>query len=105
MSRVPLDDLNALRKKIDELDQKLVRLLNERAHHAKEIGKIKARLGLAAYTPEREEEIMNNVTKENMGPLSIKAVRRLFERIIDESRAVERKAMSPGSESGERSDD
>ena len=105
MSGEPIDDLNALRKKIDELDMKLVQLLNERAHHAAEIGKIKTKLGLEAYTPEREEEIMNNVTKENEGPLSLKAVRRLFERIIDESRAVERKAMNPKSNSGEKSDD
>lgn len=81
------------RKKIDELDVKLVKLLNERAQSAAEIGKIKQTLGLDAYSPEREEEVMKNVTEGNRGPLSVHAIRRLFERIIDESRSVERAAM------------
>lgn len=87
------DPLDEWRVKIDEIDLKLVKLLNDRAQYAAEIGKIKLTLGLDAYSPEREEEVMSNVTSCNRGPLSAKAVRRLFERIIDESRAVERVAM------------
>ena len=94
MKKEPLDALEEWRKKIDAVDAQLVKLLNDRAHYAEEIGKIKLTLGLGAYTPEREEEIMRNVTGVNGGPLSAQAVRRLFERIIDESRAVERTAMS-----------
>jgi chorismate mutase len=85
--------LDDWRKKIDALDLELVRLLNERARCAQEIGKVKKNLGLPAYSPEREEEIMRNVTAQNRGPLSMQALRRLFERVIDESRSLERKAM------------
>ncbi len=93
MKRDHIDALEAWRKKIDEVDLQLVRLLNDRAQYAAEIGTIKIALGLAAYTPEREKEIMMNVTAANGGPLSSEAVRRLFERIVDESRAVERTEM------------
>ena len=81
------------RIKIDELDRKLVELLNLRAQYADEIGKIKERLGLEAYSPERESEVLKNVLETNKGPLSHQALRRLFERIIDESRRLEREAM------------
>ena len=81
------------RKKIDEIDQQLVKLLNDRATFADEIGKIKLTMQLEAYSPEREKEVMRNVTGWNKGPLSSKALRRLFERIIDESRTVERVSM------------
>ncbi len=87
------EDLDRWRAKIDAVDLELVKLLNERAHFAEEIGKIKDSLGLDAYSPEREEEVMRNVTASNHGPLSLQALRRLFERIIDESRALERLAM------------
>ncbi|MEX1139214.1 MAG: chorismate mutase [Bacteroidota bacterium] len=87
------EDLDRWRSKIDAVDLELVKLLNERAHYAEEIGKIKLLLGLDAYSPEREEEVMHNVTTSNKGPLSLQALRRLFERIIDESRSLERLAM------------
>lgn len=88
-----MNSLDEWRKKIDEIDLQLVKLLNERAHCAEEIGKLKLELGLDAYSPQREEEVMRNVTASNPGPLSTYAVRRLFERIIDESRSVERLLM------------
>ncbi len=88
-----MDPLAEWRKKIDEIDFQLVELLNRRAQYAEEIGKIKHKLGMDAYSPEREEEVMQNVMSHNGGPLSSQAMRRLFERIIDESRAVERIAM------------
>jgi chorismate mutase len=87
------EDLERWRDKIDVIDSELVRLLNERARCAEEIGRIKLILGLDAYSPEREEEVMKNVTTSNQGPLSLQALRRLFERIIDESRSIERLAM------------
>lgn len=78
------------RDKIDEIDRILVKLLNERALCAEEIGKIKMKLGLEVYSPEREKQVMQNVTQNNPGPLSNEAIQRLFERIIDESRSLER---------------
>ncbi len=81
------------RKKIDEVDEVLVKLLNERAKYADEIGKIKEKLGIEPYTPKREEEVLRHVIQINRGPLSGHSLRRLFERIIDESRKLEREAM------------
>ena len=83
-------DLAPFRIKIDEIDQKLVKLLNERSSLANQIGHIKQQLGLPIYMPAREKEILENVTHINPGPLSSNAVCRLFERIIDETRALER---------------
>lgn len=88
-----MNDLDTWRKKIDDIDVQLVKLLNERTQCAMEIGMLKISLGLEAYSPEREVEVMKNVTSLNKGPLSSAAVRRLFERIIDEARSVERLYM------------
>lgn len=89
-----MGNIDDWRIKIDEIDQKLVQLLNERARYADEIGKIKEQLGLEAYSPKREKEVLENILKHNKGPLNNLALRRLFERIIDESRKLEREAMS-----------
>lgn len=80
------------RRRIDELDRKLVDLLNERARCAIEIGKLKRVLGFPVYQPGREQEILANVEQMNAGPLEDTAVRRLFERVIDEARSLERAA-------------
>ncbi len=82
------------RNKIDEIDRTLVELLNERARYADEIGKIKEQLGMEAYSPKREKEVLENILKHNKGPMNGLALRRLFERIIDESRKLEREAMN-----------
>jgi len=80
------------RRRIDAIDDQLVRLLNSRSACAVEIGRIKRALGLPLYSPEREDELLDRVLRENPGPLDRAAVRRLFERIIDESRRLERLA-------------
>ena len=82
--------IEAWRRRIDEIDTQLMRLLNSRSACAVEVGRIKAELGLPIYSPEREREILERVTRENPGPLDPMAVRRVFERIIDESRRLER---------------
>ncbi len=84
------EDLEPFREQIDEIDQKLVQLLNERSSLANNIGHIKQQLGLPIYMPAREKQILKNVMRMNPGPLSAEAMRRLFERIIDETRALER---------------
>jgi chorismate mutase len=91
-----MSDLDGWRKRIDEIDQRLVKLLNERSKHAVEIGRFKKKLKMPAWQPEREAEILRNVVKSNQGPLDDAAIRRLFERIIDEARALERHAMEGG---------
>jgi chorismate mutase len=81
------------RRKIDEIDHELVGLLNERSQCAIEVGKLKRGTGAPLYQPAREREILENVTRTNSGPLPDTAIRRLFERILDEARAVERTVM------------
>jgi chorismate mutase len=78
------------RIRIDELDLQLVKLFNERTQCAIEIGHIKKRLGLEIYSPSREAQVIANVTNANHGPLDAEAMRRLFERVIDEARRIER---------------
>lgn len=85
-------ELTRLREAIDHVDEVLVRLLNQRARYAIEVGHIKGVLGQEIYSPEREKEVLANVERWSEGPLNPAAMRRLFERIIDESRRVERVA-------------
>src|SRR5207244_565939 len=92
-------ELERLREAIDRVDEVLVRLLNQRAKYAVEIGEVKAILGAPIYAPEREKEVLQHVEKTSDGPLAPEAIRRLFERVIDESRRIEREAAS---ETGER---
>lgn len=91
-----MDDISDWRKKIDEIDLKLVKLLNQRSKCAIEIGKLKHKLNMEIYDPRREEEVIGRVWKEANGPLTKEAIKRLFERIIDESRRAERQSRSPG---------
>jgi chorismate mutase len=81
------------RSRIDEIDRKLVELLNERSQCALEIGKIKRESGQPLYQPERERQVLDAAERANRGPLSEAAIRRLFERILDEARSVERVIM------------
>ena len=85
-------ELERLRAAIDELDRVIVKLLNQRAKYAIEIGIAKKAVALPVYSPEREREVLGNVEGENRGPLSADGIRRLYERIIDESRRLERQA-------------
>ena len=82
--------LDTLRRRIDELDEELVRLLSERAACALEIGHEKKLAGLEIYQPSREAEVLAHVQSINPGPLDNGAMRRLFERVIDEARRLER---------------
>jgi chorismate mutase len=84
------------RRRMDEIDKKLVELLNERSQCALEIGRLKQEAGIPIYQPTRENEVLANAETNNRGPLSHAAIRRLFERIIDEARSAERLAMHGG---------
>jgi chorismate mutase len=90
--------IDDLRRRIDEIDRQLVDLLNERSQCAADIGHIKLKAKLPLYQPEREKEVLANAEKHNHGPLADTAIRRLFERILDEARSVERRAMKPEGE-------
>ena len=85
-------EMEGWRRRIDGIDDQLMRLLNSRSACALEIGRLKRQLGLPVYSPEREAWILERVERENPGPLDAGAVRRVFERVIDESRRLERLA-------------
>jgi chorismate mutase len=82
------------RNYIDAVDLKLLALLNERTRIVEEIGRIKQHLSLPIYEPKREDQVFHNVTSNNSGPLSAEALKRIFERIIDEMRNIQRDKMS-----------
>jgi chorismate mutase-like protein len=81
-----------LRRRIDDLDELLVRLLSARAACALEVGRVKKELGLEIYQPSREAEVLAHVQRINPGPLNDASIKRLFERVIDEARRLEREA-------------
>jgi len=89
-----MPNLDDLRRDIDRVDEVLVRLLNERARCACEIGKLKKVLGIEVYQPEREKQVIEHVRGVAVeGPLGPDAIARLFERIIDEARSLERRIV------------
>ena len=86
--------LEELRKDIDRLDKMLVRLLNERARCVCAVGELKRTQGIEIYQPDREKEVLRNVREvAGEGPLGPDAIARLFERIIDEARRLERRVV------------
>ena len=87
-------DIDALRERIDALDRQLVALLSQRAACALAVGRLKEQAGLPIYQPVREAEVLANVRSANAGPLDDEAMTRLFERIIDEARRLERLAAA-----------
>ena len=86
-------DIADWRKKIDELDRKLVDLLNERAQAACEIGKLKRNTSMPIYEPQREKTIFENVCRVNHGPLPNAELRQVYERIIDVMRTLQRRDL------------
>lgn len=89
-----IPDIDAWRDKIDAIDDQLLVLLNQRASCSIEIGWIKRARDLEIYVPAREVQILGRMSDANRGPLREESIRRLFERIIDESRATERVVCS-----------
>ena len=86
--------LDDLRIDIDRVDEVLVRLLNERARVACEIGRLKKAQGIEVYQPLREQQVIEHVRNVAVeGPLGPDAIARLFERIIDEARRLERRLV------------
>ncbi len=91
-----MTDIDHWRSEIDQMNLQLVELLNRRSRCAIEIVKLKQKLNLGIYDPKREDEVIRLVQEATRGPLSKAAIKRLFERIIDESRRVEREYRNSG---------
>jgi len=85
--------LEEFRVLIDDVDRRIVTLLNERTRVVEDIGRVKRQAELPIYEPKREEQVFANIASCNHGPLSPEAVRRIFERIIDEMRTIQRLRM------------
>jgi len=92
------DALSDCRSRIDVVDRRLVALLNERTRIVEEIGRIKRKMQMPIYEPKREDEVFANAMASNSGPLSPEAVKRIFERIVDEMRVVQKTKMEKESQ-------
>lgn len=86
-------DIEDWRKKIDDVDRRLVQLLSERARAAVEIGKLKRETSLPIYEPDRERIVYENVQGSNQGPLAGRDLVRIYERIIDVMRNIQKEEI------------
>jgi chorismate mutase len=88
-------DIADWRTKIDELDRQLVALLSQRARAVHEIGKLKRDTAMPIYEPDRERLVFENVRQANQGPLAERDLLRIYERIIDVMRQIQREEIAP----------
>lgn len=83
-----------MRRSIDELDARILQLVAERVKVVLEVGRFKRENNLAAYDPERERKMLERLCGQAPEPLDADTVRRIFERLIDESRRIEQHSMA-----------
>ena len=88
--------LEEYRVVIDQIDRRIVALLNERTEIVECIGRVKRESQMPVYEPRREDQVFANIAEANHGPIGHEAVRRIFERIIDEMRSIQRARMQDG---------
>jgi len=88
-------DIEDWRRKIDDLDRKLVKLINQRAQCAQAIGQLKRNSDAPIYEPDRERIIFENIARENTGPLSQVQLRQVYERLVDVMRQIQLEEMAP----------
>jgi chorismate mutase len=88
-------DIADWRRQIDEIDRQLVELLSRRAAAAHEIGKLKRNIGMPIYEPDREQAVFENARKVNRGPLPDRDLLRIYERIMDVMRQIQREEIAP----------
>lgn len=81
------------RQQIDDIDRRLVGLLNDRSRVVERIGQVKQSVSMPVYEPKREDEVYANIEAARQGPITKEAVRRIFERIMDEMRTLQRMRM------------
>jgi chorismate mutase len=88
-------DIADWRRQIDEIDRKLVELISQRARAAHEIGKLKRGIGMPIYEPDRERTVFENARRANKGPLPDRDLQRIYERIMDIMRAIQKEEIAP----------
>jgi chorismate mutase len=98
-------DIAEWRKKIDEIDRKLVELLCQRAQAVHAIGKLKHNAGMPVYEPDREKKVFENAGAANSGPLPDRDMMRIFERIVDVMRQSEMAQVAPAAAASDGSGD
>lgn len=81
------------RAEIDILDRQILELLNQRTRIVEQIGAVKRQCELPVYEPKREEAVFRNIVENNPGPITADAVRRIFERILDEMRTLQKQKL------------
>ena len=91
-------ELEKCRVLVDDVDRRIVALLNERTSVVQDIGRVKRQTQMPIYEPKREDQVFANISASNGGPLTEEAVRRIFERIIDEMRMIQRVWMKSDGE-------
>lgn len=96
MSDCSFNTLAECRDAIDEIDRTLLRVLNQRTVIVERIGALKQSMKMAVYEPRREDEVFANIKDHNAGPLPPEAAKRIFERIIDEMRNVQKLKIQEG---------
>jgi chorismate mutase-like protein len=82
-------ELEALRRQIDAVDERILGLVAERVELVLRVGELKRASGAAVYDPERERRVLDRLAHQAAPPLDRETVQRVFERLIDESRRLE----------------
>ena len=93
--------LERCREQIDVLDRQIAALLNERAKVVEVIGSLKQQAQMRVYEPKREDDVYRNITSSNAGPLRADALKRIYERIMDEMRTLQKDRMAANPGTGE----
>lgn len=91
-----LPELTELRRAIDEVDQRILELVAERVRLVLAVGELKRMRELPVYDPERERNMLERLARQAEPPLDATTVRRIFERLIDESRRLEQHYVNRG---------
>ncbi len=89
-----MKDISHWRRQIDEIDEKILDVINKRAECVLEIGKLKSKRNIEVFDPERESDIISHLREINNGPLSDDAIQRFFECLINESKLMEKNNIS-----------
>ena len=88
-------DLDELRRGIDSVDQQILKLLHERVRLVMAVGEYKRERGIPVYDPARERALLDRLCKAAEPPLDADTIRRIFERLVDESRRIEQHHITP----------
>ncbi len=91
---VTVPELEELRRAIDEVDQQILDLVRRRVALVLEVGEVKRARQMPVYDPERERRVLERLSEKAQPPLDATTVRRIFERLIDESRRLEQHHVS-----------